>query len=177
MMQIISTIEKVRQFNKTRAGLSHDFNVMMTLFSLCCYFFFFFLVIYDWHFSFFPPVSSLWYSPGKLDSPTRWPLGPPWKTKSLWVASFFFFAQILIYSHNHAHFHTNCTPTEAVVCQVHYNVGCKICWVSCRKCRVLMVFEVDELGQWIVDFQSDLNDCIYRFTHDQTYKWIITCML
>lgn len=31
-------------------------------------------------------ISSLWYSPGKLDSPTHWPLGRPWKTKSLWVA-------------------------------------------------------------------------------------------
>lgn len=50
--------------------------------------------------SVFSLISSLCYSPGKLDSPTHWPHGPPWKTKSLWVA------KCICHTDQHTHTHT-----------------------------------------------------------------------
>lgn len=51
------------------------------------------------YFSFLSLFSSLWYSPGKLDSPTHWPHGPPWKTRSLWVAKYICSTHSLTHTH------------------------------------------------------------------------------
>lgn len=59
---------------------------------------------------FIPFVFSPWYSPGKLDSPTRWPPGPPWMTKSLWVSP-----HMHANTHMHAHMHRH-TARTANIC-------------------------------------------------------------
>lgn len=72
----------------------YSFNSLST----CFYLWFSHLGVYDT--CFIPFVFSPWSSPGKLDSPTRWPPGPPWMTKSLWVSP-----RMHGNTHMHAHIH------------------------------------------------------------------------
>lgn len=82
----------------------YSFNSLSTWF----YLWFSHLGVYDT--CFIPFVFSPWYSPGKLDSPTRWPPGPPWMTKSLWVSP-----RMHGNTHMHAHIHRH-TARNANIC-------------------------------------------------------------
>lgn len=99
----VSTTLKVERAQHQTTDLltfSSENLLRLFLFSLPCLFLLS-MAVYDWCFFFsLSLVSSLWYSPGKLDSPTHWPHGPPWKTKSLWVAKYIC----------HTHTHTPHTP-------------------------------------------------------------------
>lgn len=110
MSSVPATFKVCRARHHDKLVLSTFGRNIYSFHSLSTWFYLWFshLGVYDT--CFIPFVFSPWYSRGKLDSPTRWPPGPPWMTKSLWVSP-----QMHANTHMHAHMHIH-TARNANIC-------------------------------------------------------------
>lgn len=123
---------------------------------------------------FTPFVFSPWYSPGKLDLPTPWPPGPPWMTKSLWVAP-----RTHTNTHMHAHMHRH-TARNANIC-INYKrenwkyllpKGARVYWYGfliiiltcCHKQKTLVLSYI--ISSDIMRLQIVVFKCFYYNYHE-----------